>query len=210
MYAKQADGTGGEQGVLPNEGSSYFNPDAVSPDGKNIVLTQPGGILGDLWMTAFGDKPKPTQLKTNAAGAEFSPDGKYIAYSSQQSGAYSVFVDTFPIGGGEWQVSLENGAYPRWSKGGRELVYYEAGQNIMMSVDVELKPTFHAGPPHELFTLAASEFSPMQTNPAVNFDVSADGERFVFLQVSNGAEQASATLSVTLNLPEQIRELAKK
>ncbi len=210
LYAKRADGTGSEQAVMPNEGNSYFNPDTISPDGENIVLTQPGGTIGDLWMAGLGDKPGPKLLKANAAGAEFSPDGRYIAYSSYQSGMYQAFVDTFPIGGGEWQVSLENAAYPRWSKGGRELVYYEAGQNIMMSVDVELKPTFHAGPPHELFTLAASEFSPMQTNPAVNFDVSADGERFVFLQASNGAEQASATLSVTLNLPEQIRGLMKK
>ena len=209
MYAKQADGTGGEQGVLPNEGSSYFNPDAVSPDGKNIVLTQPGGILGDLWIAALGDKPKPRQLKTNAAGAEFSPDGKYIAYSSQQSGVYQVFVDTFPIGGGKWQVSLENGAYPRWSRAGRELVYYSAVQNDITSVDVELKPTFRAGPPRVLFSLSAAQFSPMQTNPAVNYDVSADGERFVFLQ-SGGGEQSSATLRVTLNLPAQIRALVKK
>ena len=211
LYAKRADGTGGEQAVLPNEGQghSYFNPDGVSPDGKNIVLTQPGGILGDLWIAGLGDKPKPRQLKTNAAGAEFSPDGKYIDYSSQQSGVYQVFVDTFPIGGGEWQVSLENGAYPRWCKGGRELVYYTATQNAIMSVDVELKPTFHAGPPHALFTLPASEFSPMQTNPAVNYDVSADGERFVFLQVSGG-DEGSATLRVTLNLPTQIRGLMKK
>ena len=210
LYAKRVDGTGGEQDVLPNEGSSYFNPDTVSPDGKAIVLTQPVGVLGDLWMTALGDKPKSRPLKTNAAGAEFSPDGKYIAYSSQQSSVYQIFVDTFPIGGGEWQVSLEDAVYPRWSKGGRELVYYESGQNIMMSVDVALKPTFHAGPPHALFTLAASEFSPMQTNPAVNYDVSADGDKFVFLEASSGAEQAAATLSVTLNLPGQIRALMKK
>lgn len=210
LYAKRADGAGGEQAVLPNENSSYFNPDTISPDGKFIVLTEPAGILGDLWMTTLGDKPDPRPLKTNAAGAEFSPDGNYIAYSSQQSGMYQVFVDTFPIGGGEWQVSLENAAYPRWSKGGRELVYYESGQNAVMSVDVEWKPTFHAGPPHALFSLPASEFSPMQTNPAVNYDVSADGERFVFLQSSAGGAQASATLSVALNLPEQIRGLMRK
>ncbi|HEV2288263.1 MAG TPA: protein kinase [Candidatus Acidoferrales bacterium] len=209
LYAKRADGTGGEQVILPNEGGSYLNPDAASPDGKVIVLTRPGGLLGDLSMTALGDKAKTTPLKTNAAGAEFSPDGKYLAYSSYQSSSYQAFVDTFPVGGGKWQISQENGAYPRWSKGGRELVYNTAG-NQMMAVDVELKPTFHAGPPHVLFTLPPSEFSPMQTNPAVNYDVSADGERFVFLQTSSDGQQSSATLSVTLNLPAQIRGLMKK
>ena len=209
LFAKRVDGTGGEVAVLPNEGSSYFNPDAVSPDGKVVALTQPGGVLGDLWMAELGDKPVPKLLKNNAAGAEFSPDGKYIAYSSYQSGVYQAFVDTFPIGGGEWQVSLDNAAYPRWSKGGREIVYYTVLQNAILSVDVELKPTFHAGPPHALFNLLPAQFSPLQTNPAVNYDVSADGEKFVFLQ-SAGTEQASATLSVTLNVTEQIRALMKK
>ena len=210
LFAKRVDGTGGEVAVLPNEGSSYFNPDSVSPDGKVIVLTQPGGVLGDLWMAELGDKPVPKPLKTNAGGAQFSPDGKYIAYSSYQAGTYQAFVDTFPIGGGEWQVSLDNAAYPRWSRGGRELVYYTVLQNSILSVDVELKPTFHAGPPHVLFSLSPAEFSPIQTNPSVNYDVSADGERFVFLQASNGGEQASATLSVKLNVVEQIRALMKK
>jgi eukaryotic-like serine/threonine-protein kinase len=210
LYAKRADGTGGEQAILPNEGRAYFNPDSVSPDGKFIVLTQPGGILGDLWIAGLGEKPEPRVLKANAAGAEFLADGKYVAYSSQQSGVYQVFVDTFPIGGGEWQVSLDKGAYPRWSKGGRELVYYESGQNVMMGVDVGLKPTFHAGPPHALFKLSAEEFSPLQTNPSVNFDVSADGERFVFLQTAGEAGRPAEALNVTLNLVSQIRGLTQK
>jgi eukaryotic-like serine/threonine-protein kinase len=210
LFAKRVDGTGGEVSVLPNEGSAYFNPDSVSPDGKVIVLTQPGGILGDLWVAELGDKPAPKPLKTNAGGAQFSPDGRYITYSSYQAGTYQAFVDTFPIGGGEWQVSLDNAAYPRWSRGGRELVYYTVLQNAILGVDVDLKPTFHAGPPHVLFNLLPAQFSPLQTNPAVNYDVSADGERFVFLQASNGGEQASATLSVTLNVVEQIRGLMKK
>lgn len=211
LYVKRADGTGDEQAVLPNEGQghTFFNPDTVSPDGENIILTQPGGILGDLWIAALGGNAEPKTLKTNAAGAEFSPDGRYIVYSFQQSSAYSVFVDTFPIGGGEWQVSLESAAYPRWSKGGRELVFYTAPQNAIMSVDVELKPTFHAGPPHLLFNLSAAQFSPMQTNPAVNWDVSTDGERFVFLQTSGG-EQSAAKLGVTLNFPAEIRGLMHK
>ncbi len=211
LYAKRADGTGGEQAILPNERSSYLNPDTVSPDDKVMVLTQPGGTAGDLWMTALGDKPEAKSLKTNAGGAQFSPDGKYIAYSSYQSGLYQVFVNTFPIGGGEWQVSLDGGNYPRWCKGGRELVYYNGlQQNDVLAVDVELKPTFHAGPPHVLFSLPPSEFSPMQTSPAVNYDVSADGERFIFLQSSGGGEQGSATLSVTLNLLLQICGLKKR
>jgi hypothetical protein len=78
------------------------------------------------------------------------------------------------------------------------------------SVDVELKPTFHAGPPRPLFNLSAAEFAAMQTNPALDYDVSADGEKFVFLQSSGVAEHPSATVSVRLNPPAQIRVLTQK
>ncbi|MFZ0463571.1 MAG: protein kinase [Candidatus Acidiferrales bacterium] len=210
LYAKRIDGTGAEEQIVTDEKGAFFDPDTVSPDGKTIIFTAPGGALGALESLTLGDKPVLKTLKKNAAGADFSPDGRYIAYSSYQSSAYQVFVDTFPIGEGEWQVSMGSGAYPRWCKGGRELVYYDSPQDSMMSVDVETKPIFHAGPPHVLFKLPASEFSPMQTNPTVNYDVSADGERFVFLQSSGGADQSSATLNVTLNLRSQIRALIQK
>ncbi|MGH9727226.1 MAG: protein kinase domain-containing protein [Candidatus Acidiferrales bacterium] len=209
LEAKRADGTGDEQAIFTHELGNFFDPDSVSPDGKVIITTAPGGASGTLGVVTLGAKPEGKILKHNAAGAMFSPDGRYIAYTAYQSGTYQVFVDAFPPGGGEWQVSLEGGSYPKWCKGGRELVYYDLPHNQMMAVDVELKPTFHAGPPHVLFSLSSNEFSPMQTNPAVNYDVSADGQTFVFLQ-SSGAEHPSATLSVTLNLPSQIRGLTQK
>jgi Tol biopolymer transport system component len=210
LYVKRSDGTGNERPVLSNEGGGFFDPDSVSPDGKVIAFTQPGGALGTLGTVTLGGTPVIKILKRNAGAGAFSPDGHYIAYGSYQSGAYQIFVDTFPMGGGEWQISVDGGALPRWSKGGRELVYYDSPQNRMMAVDVQVKPTFHAGPPRVLFNLPGAQFSPMQTNPAVNYDVSADGERFVFLQASNGGEQVPATLSVRLNLPAQIRRLTQK
>jgi Tol biopolymer transport system component len=212
LYVKRSDGTGNEVPVLTNEGEGggFFDPDSVSPDGKFIAFTQPGGALGTLGTVTLGGTPVIKILKRNAGAAVFSPDGHYIAYGSYQSGVYQIFVDTFPIGEGEWQVSVDGGALPKWSKGGRELVYYDSPQNRMMAVDVETKPTFHAGPPRPLFNLSAAEFAAMQTNPGVNYDVSADGEKFVFLQSSGGAEHPTATLSVTLNAVEQIRALTQK
>lgn len=210
LYVKRSDGTGNELPVLSDEGGGFFDPDAVSPDGKIIAFTSPGGALGTLGIVTLGGTPAVKILKTNSGAAVFSPDGRYIAYGSYQSGAYQVFVDTFPMGGGEWQISVDGGALPKWCKGGRELVYYDSPQNRMMAVDVEPTPTFHAGPPRPLFNLSAAQFAPMQTNPAVNYDVSADGEKFAFLQSSGGAEHPSATLSVTLNLPAQVRALMQK
>ena len=210
LYVKRSDGTGNERPILSNEGGGFFDPDSVSPDGKFIAFTQPGGALGTLGTVTLGGTPVINILKRNAGAGAFSPDGHYIAYGSYQSGTYQIFVDTFPTGGGEWQISVDGGALPRWSKGGREVVYYDSAQNRMMAVNVETKPTFHAGPPRPLFNLSTAEFAAMQTNPAVNYDVTADGEKFVFLQSSSGAEHPSATLSVRLNLPAQIRALTQK
>jgi Tol biopolymer transport system component len=208
LYAKHADGTGGEQTIIKGEGRP-FDPDAMTPNGKIVAFTRPGGSGGDLWTFALGEMASPKLFKSNAAGAVFSPDGNYVAYSSYQGGVYQVFVNTFPDAGGQWQVSQENGVYPKWCGGGRELVYYDQPHNRMMSVDVELKPAFHASAPRELFNLSTAQFSAMQTNPAVNYDVSADCQRFAFLQPS-GPAQTSPEMGVTLNFPEEIRALMRK
>ena len=209
LYAKRADGSGDEQLILKNENGAFFDPDTVSPDGKMLVFTAPKGASGELGIVNLAGKATIKQLRENAGGAVLSPDGHYIAYTAYQSGTYQIFVDTFPLGGGEWQVSLDGGAYPKWCKGGRELVYYDVTRNSMMDVDVELKPVFHASAPRVLFNLSAGQYSPMQTNPSVNYDVTPDGEKFVLLQ-SAGPAQPSATLSVRMNLPEEIRALMKK
>ena len=209
LYAKRADGTGDERLILKNENGAFFDPDTISPDGKMLIFTAPKGASGELGSVTLEGKAIINKLRDNAGGAVLSPDGHYIAYTAYQSGTYQIFVDTFPLGGGEWQVSLDGGAYPKWCRGGRELVYYDVSRNSIMDVEVQLKPVFHASAPRLLFNLSAAQYSPMQTNPSVNYDVSADGEKFAFLQ-SAGPAQPSATLTVTLNLPAELRALLNK
>jgi eukaryotic-like serine/threonine-protein kinase len=210
LYAKSANGTGGARPVLTNQ-LSPVSPDAFSRDGKTIVFTREGGPGGDLWTLNLGPGSKPKLFKANAEGAAISRDGNYIAYTSYQSGTYQVFASTFPDPTkGEWQISQERGAYPKWCKEGREIVFYDEQANRMMAADVSLKPSFRASSPRPLFTLSRAEFGAMQTNPASDYDASSDCQRFVFLQSSGGANQPSAALSVTLNLPAQIRGLTQK
>ncbi|HET6201091.1 MAG TPA: protein kinase [Candidatus Acidoferrales bacterium] len=208
VYARRIDGTGGEQLVLKGEKPS--DPDTVSSNGKIMALTFPGGAEGELRTFALGEKARPQLFKKDAGGAAFSPDGNYIAYSSYQSGVYQIFVNTFPSATGQWQVSQEGGgALPRWCNGGREMVYYDQPRNRVMDVEIDLKPAFHAGPARPLFNLSAAEYSAMQTNPVVNYDASADCQRFVFLQPS-GSAQVSPQIAVTLNFPAEIRALVGK
>ena len=109
------------------------------------------------------------------SSAEFSPDGRYIAYTSTETGTDEVIVETFPPGGGKWQISSAGGASPVWDARGSTL-FFVAGQS-MMAVDVDTKSGFRPGVPRLLFT------GPYEVQTVIrrNFDVGPDG-RFVMVK----------------------------
>jgi len=128
----------------------------------------------------------------------FSADGRFLAYVSNASGRPEVYVQTFPEGGGKWQVSSAGGSEPVWARSGKEL-FYRAG-NQMMAVSIEAEPTFTAGKPTALFPdpyLKSGWFQAV-------YDVSPDGQRFVMVQSSDEAE-GSTQLSVVQNWPELLK-----
>jgi hypothetical protein len=102
----------------------------------------------------------------------FSPDGRWIAYVSNDSGKEEVYVVPFPGPGGEWQISTAGGRAPIWTRGGREIVYQAPGDEIM-AVEVRAAPTFQAGIPKALFK------THLRPPPGAQFDVTPDGERFL-------------------------------
>ncbi|MFZ0798381.1 MAG: hypothetical protein WAM98_11405, partial [Terriglobales bacterium] len=133
------------------------------------------------------------------------PDGKWIAYESIEEGQNNVYVRAFPASSGKWQVSTEGGGYPKWTKGGKELIYFDRGEK-MMAVDVETQPSFHTGTPHLLFDVPQGKYE-MRTDPLVNFDVTKDGEKFVLVQFT-GDNVDTGYVSVTLNWFEELRKKA--
>ena len=104
------------------------------------------------------------------------PDGKFVAYCSNESGRYEVYVRPFPDGGEKWQVTTEGGRQPRWGLDGKELFYVDPGTRSLMSVAVVTTPSFDADTPKRLFT--AGRFG----GTLYAYDVSADGERFVTIE----------------------------
>ena len=155
----------------------------------------------DLWVLPLeGDrKPRPF-LRTTAdeAGARFSPNGRFLAYVSNASGRPEIYVQTFPEGGGKWQVSIAGGKEPVWARSGKEL-FYRTG-NQMMVVSVETEPTFTPGKPTALFPdpfLKSDWFIAL-------YDVNPDGQHFVMVQSSDEAE-GSTQLNVVQNWPELLR-----
>jgi Tol biopolymer transport system component len=144
----------------------------------------------------FGDKKPWSFLQTPFAEqqARFSPDGRWIAYVSDESGTPEVYVQSFPPSGGKWKVSTNGGFTPRWRRDGKELLYLAPDRKIM-SLEVRTGgTTFGYGPAKALFEAPVEAANTTATN---RYDVSADGQRFLInAPVEN---TTSAPITVVVN-----------
>ena len=193
LVERTADGQGAEAPLGKFDGVTFVTD--WSADGQSIAFSSQGkGTAFDIWiMPASGDrKPHPwLQTPFSELNAVFSPDGRYMAYQSNESGRQEIYVQSFPGPGGKWQVSSNGGNQPHWRGDGKELFYRSPDQKIM-AVDVTTGATFEAGVPKPLFsvhldtTLARNHFLP-----------SKDGQRF--LLVATPARDAIAPTTVVLN-----------
>ncbi|HYL30670.1 MAG TPA: hypothetical protein VEU27_12175, partial [Gemmatimonadales bacterium] len=179
-YINRADGTGTPKALL----STPFNFVHVigSRDGRWMLLrrsiNEPGN--GDIYAVKTGDTTLVPLLTTPAreASPALSPDGRWLAYESDESGASEVYVRPFPdVGSGRWQVSLNGGTGPVWAHSGRELFYLN-GRQEMTSVEVRPGPTFAVGERRVLFPASAYDFS--GSYPL--YDVAPDDRRFLMVR----------------------------
>jgi len=200
LYQKDSTGAGKEQLLLKSTEQKFLQD--WSPDGRFLIYSQGGG---GLWfMPLEGDKKPVAYLKTEFLESEgrFSPDTRFIAYSSNASGKNEIYVQPFPdASGGKWMVSKGGGAHPRWRRDGKEL-FYISPSSKMMAVDVTLSPTFKAGIPKELFAAPISGGGGGGVTSVTRYDVTADGQRFFINTVgvgeANGAS-VSSPITVVLN-----------
>jgi eukaryotic-like serine/threonine-protein kinase len=207
LYQKPADGSGGETLLL--EGIDHFRvPTSWSTDGKLLVYhegvsggTYANGVPGgwSIWvLPLFGDhKAYPfIQATFSAREASFSPDGKWLAYCSNESGEYRVYVVPFPGPGGKWQVSLGDGRGPLWRRDGKEIFYLSA-DNKLMAVKVEASDgSFAAAGARVLFdSHSYGVFG--------RYDASADGRRFVVVYEGN---RPSSTLTSVASWTADLKE----
>jgi len=169
IASKAADGSGGE--VLIKAQPTIGFGDAWLPDGKGLLVTDASDSIDIKILETGGQSITPLFASPTAAeyAPTFSPDGRFIAYTSTESGTDEVFVETFPTGGGRWQVTTGGGMDPAWSRNGREL-YFLDGDSVM-AVDVDLGGVFRSGAPHELFSGPYD----LRTPPVRNYDVGKDG-----------------------------------
>ncbi len=197
LYRKPADGSG-ERELLPTgERTRTVFPTSWSPDGQTLAFHQATGSGRDIWMFPLnGEATSFLATSFTEQMAMFSPDGRWLAYVSNESGRFEVYVQAYPGPGGRWPISIEGGAEPMWSRDGRELFYREG--NKMMAVAVRTAPTFMAEKPRLLFE------GPYVTNSnAANYDISLDGQRFLMIK----EEGQSSEINVILNWFEELKRL---
>ncbi|HEX4005385.1 MAG TPA: protein kinase [Acidobacteriaceae bacterium] len=117
-------------------------------------------------------------LKDNASetNGQISPDGKWVAYASNESGAWEIYVTTFPGAAGKWQVSRGGGSEPRWRGDGKEM-FYLSPTGMLMAVALDLGATFSSGPPAPLFQVRGR--APISSTDLFTYDVTRDGQRFL-------------------------------
>ncbi|MFY9527600.1 MAG: hypothetical protein WAR24_01705, partial [Candidatus Acidiferrales bacterium] len=151
-------------------------------------------------------KPRPfVQTAFLAAEPRFSPDGHWIAYTSEESGGQEVYVQPFPGPGGKWQVSTEGGARPVWARNGRELFYLmPSTPSEIMSVEISIQPGFNASTPRSVADVPTE--LPVRFGNG-RYDVSADGQRFLFTKASE-ENAPPGEVRVVLNWSEELKRLA--
>jgi WD40-like Beta Propeller Repeat len=147
-----------------------------SPDGAAILFQQ--RVAGGTWSlwTEPAEGGLPVALQStpfNTQDAHFSPDGRFVAYTSDESGRQQVFVLELPEGRGKWQVSTGGGSSPRWRRDGREIFYLAPGARLMSSNIDAAGAAFTVGAPRMLFQVPAADAGP--------FEVTADGQQFIML-----------------------------
>ena len=177
---------------------------SFSPDGSLLLVSviawrDIGPKMAIFALPLNGDRTLRPFLQTEFVeqNPRFSPDGRWVAYRSNESGRPEIFVRPYPGPGGKWQISTEGGDEPLWSRSGRELFYWQ-GDDRMMVVDVETKPTFRVGRARTLFE------GRYVSRGANYYDVTADGTRFLMIK-EDPAESGPAQVKVAMNWFEEVK-----
>jgi hypothetical protein len=131
--------------------------------------------------------------------AQISPDGRWLAYASNESGHQEVYAQPFPGLGGKWQISTAGGAEPRWSRDGRQLFYLSGDK--MMVVEIQTKAGFIAGSPRLLFDQPYAHDAVLAR--AATYDVAPDGQHFLMLKEDTQSSQLQ--LRVVLNWTAELK-----
>jgi eukaryotic-like serine/threonine-protein kinase len=207
IFTQAADGTGIVQRLTESNDVQF--PTSLSPDGKQLIFTQTAsGTKDDVMMLSLSGSARPEVrplIQTPAAerNGEVSPDGRWLAYESDESGRPEIYVRSFPDAGHRTPVSASGGTRPLWARSGREL-FYLSPTGALMRVGVEAGSTWAATAPAELL---AGSYLLISANQGRTYDISPDASRFLIIKedASIPAEPQGLQLVVVQNWPEELK-----
>jgi len=197
LYMKNCDGAQEERSIARQDVDEW--PNDWSRDGKYILYTR----STDLWFLTLPELKSSLFLKAASVlrNGQFSPDGKWVAYMSNESGKWEIYVTSFPEARGKWQVSTGGGEQPRWRGDGKEL-FYLSPDGKMMAVPVKTGANFDPGTPAALFQTTPRQ--PVSSSDLFVYDVSRDGQRFL---INTQVKQAETQpMSIILNWPAKLNK----
>ena len=161
-------------------GGGFMIPNSWAPNGEYVVTRVEGTRQEPTYLALLkiGEPTLSRMLasKGNQANGQISPDGQWLAYATDDSGGWNIFVTTFPGAAGKWQVSVGGGTEPRWRGDGKEMFYLDP-KGLLMAVPVGSGPTFSTGTAQPLFRVRSR--APTSNTDAFSYDVLKDGSRFI-------------------------------
>jgi dipeptidyl aminopeptidase/acylaminoacyl peptidase len=199
IYVTEASGSRAEEALLssdePNEPTDW------SSDGRFLLFTRQDPVtLKDLWaLPLFGDRKAFPVLQTPfiEEQAHISPDGQWIAYVSNESGKWEVYLQGFPRSNRKWPISTAGGSQPRWRRDGRE-IYFVDPKSTLYAVGVNLGAKVQIAQPRNLFPISLGDYA-----MAGRYAVTADGERFLVNIDDNSDTQA---IHIIINWPAALKK----
>jgi Tol biopolymer transport system component len=201
LFWRPADGGGEEERLTQSE--NLQTPGSWSPDGRFLLFSETAPDTGDdIWvLDVTGDRQPSIFLRTefNEQSPVLSPDARWVAYTSDETGRTEIHVQPFHVPGTKWLISDEGGNQPTWSRDGRELFYTNG--NRMMVVDISAESTFAAGSPRLLFE---GHQEPGTTGISF-FDVSLRAQRFLTVQPAH-AEEPPTQITLVINWLDELKQ----
>jgi Tol biopolymer transport system component len=198
IYRRPADGSGTEELLVADPTGNIFAPTDWSRDGKTLiyspnVLTQKED---GIWAVSLEGDRVPRKLLPHGANATLSPDGRWLAYTSTESGRNEIYVEAFGGGTGKWQVSPDLGQVPHWSADGKELFYFDGNQSLVAVPVKSAGDALEFGAPQVLISRWTILTTPF-------FSVSPDGKKFLMERMS---QQVSQPVTVITNFTAGLKK----
>jgi eukaryotic-like serine/threonine-protein kinase len=208
IYWQPVDGSSPMERLGTSDHNQYTG--SFSPDGATLAFVETGGEAGaDIMMLDIHDRKATPFLNTrfNELYPEFSPDGRRIAYVSNESGRNQVYVLPFPTGGGSVPISNEGGTEPLWARDGKQLFYRSVGKDTAQGlsqvwvVDVNTEAGFSASKPRRVFEHPGYAGA----SPIRNWDISLDGQRFLMVQTEERKSEPLTEMVLVQNWSEELK-----